>query len=159
MMFIKLTCFKYNLPLILASLWLLFANLAIAQQAESPQVDSFTLVDADTGQTLVVYPNTEDVNSVSLPLEQAKGISFRFDTSNTGSVRISGVNDQSRVENHLPFSLLGDSDNKYEPWSPDVGVHQLRQMMILKHKAPLLLLIKSCQLSLTYCRLKKVKLL
>ena len=121
----KITCFKYNLHLILASIALLFANLVIAQQVESPRVDNFTLVDADTGQTLVVYPNTADVNRVSLPLTQARDISFRFDTSNTGSVRTSGASEQARTENQLPFSLLGDSDNTYEPWSPSAGVYNI----------------------------------
>ena len=69
MKYFNLKFFKYNLPLIFASLTLLFSGAAIAQQAESPRVDSFTLVEADTGQVIRVYLNTADVNRVSLPLE------------------------------------------------------------------------------------------
>ena len=124
-MHINLKRFKYNLPLIFASLTLLFASLAVAQQAESPRVDSFTLVEADTGQVLRVYPNTADVNRVYLPLEQARAISFSFDTSNASSVRISGVSPEPRLENQQPFSLLGDDGTTYEPWSPAVGVYTI----------------------------------
>ena len=105
--------------------FLMNALVSQAQQLSEPFIDSFTLVDADTGQTLVVYPNTADVNRVSLPLAQARDISFRFDTSNTSSVRISGVSPQSRLENQQPFSLLGDDGATYESWSPSPGVYTI----------------------------------
>ena len=101
------------------------ASTLQAQQQSSSRVDSFTLVDAETGDTLAVYPNDNAVNTVTVSPEDADGISIRFDTSNASRVRISGVTDEPRFEGALPFSLLGDNVTTYTPWSPEVGTYTI----------------------------------
>ena len=101
-----------------------------AQQSNTPRVDSFTLVNADTGEDLAVYANVSGASTGSVPIGSASRISLRFNTSNTRSVRISGISAQPRVENQQPYSLLGDDGTIdggtiYNPWSPSVGVHSI----------------------------------
>ena len=86
----------------------------------------FSLVNADTGEGLAVYTNDSGLSTGSVSIADAARISFRFNTSNTRSVRINGVSAQPRVENQQPYSLLGDDGTiydgtTYEPWSPSVG--------------------------------------
>ena len=96
-----------------------------AQELASPRVDSFSLVNADTGQEIELYLNNAQINDVSISSDSARRISFSFNASNTRSVSISGVSQQARVENQLPYSLLGDQGGVFEPWSPAIGVHTI----------------------------------
>ena len=102
-----------------------FFSSTLYAQSSVPSVDSFTLVNADTGEGLAVYTNDSGLSTGSVSIADAARISFRFNTSNTRSVRINGVSAQPRVENQQPYSLLGDDGTIYEPWSPGVGVYNI----------------------------------
>jgi len=109
--------------LVLTIVGLFIVPVSFAQQSGVPQVDSFTLVNATTGDDLAVYTINSGVATGSIFVDDANDISLRFDTSNTGSVRISGVSPTPRIESVEPFSLLGDDVDSYEPWSPSIGVY------------------------------------
>ena len=109
----------------LASIAFLIAPLLNAQQPSMPHVESFTLINADTGEDLETYPNNSEVNPLSISIGANIRISIKINTQHTASVRISGFGQPPRVENHLPFSLLGDENNIYEPWMPDSGVYNI----------------------------------
>ena len=113
--FIKLFC------LLVSSAMLLLSAGLYAQQSNPPTVNSVTLVNADTGENIAVYGNNSGVSNLTVLSDNAVRISLRFPTSNTSSVRISGLSDSPRIENQQPFSLFGDDGNVYEPWSPNVG--------------------------------------
>jgi len=109
----------------LSTIFLLcFAAPSHAQQ-NAPQVDSFTLVDAATGEDITDYTNNAGVATGSVFISDVTNISLRFNTSNAGSVKISGDIEQTRTESALPYSLLGDQNGVYEPWSPSIGVHTI----------------------------------
>ena len=111
--FVALIVASFNVP------------ISLAQQSGVPQVDSMTLVDATTGDDLVVYTINSGVATGSVFVDDATEISLMFNTSNAASVRISGVSSTPRVESVEPFSLLGDDVNSYEPWSPSIGVYTI----------------------------------
>jgi len=101
------------------------AFLLASTSHAQPQVDSFTLVNADTGEELANYQTISGISSGSLAVEAANRISLKFNTSNSSSVRISGVSSKPRIENQTPFSLLGDDGNVFVPWSPEIGVYTI----------------------------------
>jgi len=105
---------------------LLFINpvMSGAQQLNGPKIDSFILIDTNTGKELAVYSNVDGESFGAVSMADADNISLRI-SSNASSVRISGVSAQPRIENHRPHSLLGDENGVYEPWSPNVGVHSI----------------------------------
>ena len=115
--------FRKSFCLLVSSAMLFLSAGLHAQQSASPTVDSVTLVNADTGESIAVYDTNSSISNITVLSDNADRISLRFNTSNTSSVRISGVSDSPRVENQQPFSLLGDDGNVYEPWSPSVGDH------------------------------------
>jgi len=98
---------------LLTSFVFFFIPALYAQQSNTPRVDSFTLVNADTGEDLAVYANVSGASTGSVLIGSASRISLRFNTSNTRSVRISGISAQPRVENQQPYSLLGDDGAQY----------------------------------------------
>ena len=119
-----------SLLTLLMSFVFFFTPALHAQQSNTPRVDSFTLVNADTGEDIAVYANVSGASTGSVPIGSASRISLRFNTSNTRSVRISGISAQPRVENQQPYSLLGDDGTIdggtiYKPWSPSVGLHSI----------------------------------
>ena len=115
--------FRKSFCLLISSAMLLLSTGLHAQQSALPTVDSVTLVNADTGEAIADYDNNSSISNITVLSENADRISLRFNTSNTSSVRISGVSDSPRIENQQPFSLLGDDGSVYEPWSPNVGDH------------------------------------
>ena len=107
-MLYKISFSKNGFFIFLVILTMSITHSLSAQQVSDPHVDSFSLLNATTGQTLVIYPNNTEVNTASIDVEMASNISVKFNTSNANSVLISGLDLPSRVENQLPFSLLGD---------------------------------------------------
>ena len=97
-------------------------SLSFAQQPD-PHVDSFTLVNATTGEEPAVYSNIGGAAVGSMFIEDASNISLRFDTNNSYSVKIGGDIEKTRIESALPFSFLIDIIDTYTPWSPGLGIH------------------------------------
>jgi hypothetical protein len=84
-----------------------------------PSVLSFTVVNADTGADIVTNASSASVSLASTPR-----ISVRVNADKAKSVLIQ-EGSSSLIESVEPFSLLGDSNGKYEPWSPAAGSYTI----------------------------------
>jgi hypothetical protein len=89
-----------------------------------PGVQSFTLVDADTGLPVPGHdPLPSAINLATLPTRR---LNIRANTSPAivGSVQFGyDGNPSFRVENAAPYALAGNTGAVYNAWTPTVGSH------------------------------------
>ena len=94
--------------------------------AAAQQVTSFTLVNADTDTDILTMTPGIVLNLATLP---TRNLNIRANTSPgpVGSVVLSLSVTQSRseVQNIAPYSLFGDIQGDYFPWTPPVGNYTL----------------------------------
>ncbi len=90
-------------------------------------ITDFTLIDADTDQPVPGFESLE--NGVVLDLAfLPTNFTIRANTDPTvvGSVRFDLDGESAfKVENHLPYCLMGDASGDYAPWNPTIGSHNL----------------------------------
>ncbi len=94
-----------------------------------PQVLNYTLINADTDQPIAGYdpiPAGATLNLATLP---TKRVAIRANTSpsTVGSVKfvLSGAQTRTYTENGAPYSLHGDTNSDYAPWTPVAGTYTL----------------------------------
>uniref|UniRef100_UPI001CF1F45D lamin tail domain-containing protein n=1 Tax=Hymenobacter terricola TaxID=2819236 RepID=UPI001CF1F45D len=94
--------------------------------AAGPQVVSFALINADTGQPIRTLAANDVVNLATLPTQH---LNVRANTSPAavGSVvlALSGAQGQNQTESVAPYALFGDNSGVYNPWTPPVGNYSL----------------------------------
>ena len=93
--------------------------------AWSADITELVLINTDTEQALVNLRNGMTLNLYDLPANLS--VIAHTNSNNIGSVVMS-LNDNSRVEDTAPYSLLGNDGNDYINWSPEVGQHTLSAM-------------------------------
>jgi hypothetical protein len=92
------------------------------QSAQAADVVSFTLVDAISDTVISAYDPIAP--GATINLNPGQKVTVRANLNGTvGSVRMSygGPNSGSQTESVAPYSLLGDSNGNYTPWSPTLG--------------------------------------
>ncbi|MDQ4141511.1 MAG: T9SS type A sorting domain-containing protein [Bacteroidota bacterium] len=92
----------------------------------SPEVESFTLLNADTDTDIQTLTNGATLNLATLP---TKNLNIR---ANVGSgtiesvfLKLTGAQDFSRTETGTPFTIFGSTGNDYNPWEPTPGNYSL----------------------------------
>lgn len=94
-----------------------------ATPESGPVVTRLVLVDADTDTDIGELTDGATLDLATLP---TRNLNIRAETepSVVGSVWF-GLNDNPtfRIENGSPYSLAGDSDGDYHPWTPSPGSH------------------------------------
>jgi hypothetical protein len=86
-------------------------------------VVSFTLINANTDESIATLNNGATLNLATLP---TRNLNIRADTSPAaiGSVRFGlDQNSNYRTDNRAPYALQGDSNGNYYSWRPAVGSH------------------------------------
>lgn len=104
---------------VLLSSFLLLASVPLYAN----QVTGFTLVNADTDRDIGPL---RDMGTINLARVGTR-LNIRAEVSGSVlSVRF-GLDAESRfrTENGAPFSLAGDSNGNYNPWTPSLGTHTL----------------------------------
>ncbi|MEO1086194.1 MAG: DUF5060 domain-containing protein, partial [Acidobacteriota bacterium] len=95
--------------------------------ARAADVTSFTLIDAGADQPVAAHDPLVDgavLDLSTLPTE----LSVRANVSGAvGSVEfdLSGAQSHSQTESVAPYSLFGDTDGDYDPWTPAPGAYGL----------------------------------
>ncbi|MEX2214440.1 MAG: DUF5060 domain-containing protein [Phycisphaeraceae bacterium] len=91
------------------------------------KVVSFTLINADTGKPIEGFDPLADNAVIKLGKLPTRNLSIRANVEgDVKSVRF-GLNDKEnfRTEGAAPFSLTGDTQGKYNAWTPGKGKHLL----------------------------------
>ena len=90
-------------------------------------VNSFTVVNADTGTELVTVTSAAPAfaASSSVSIASTPRINIRANVSNTSSV-VFTEGSSSRTESAAPYAFAGDSGGVYTPWTPAVGVYVIK---------------------------------
>jgi hypothetical protein len=85
-------------------------------------VESFTLVNADTNQDIGVLGNGSVID-----LSANRNLNVRANaTQNVSSVQFALNGQLIRIESLQPFSLAGDQNGIYQPWTPSAGNYSLQ---------------------------------
>jgi hypothetical protein len=97
-------------------------NFTVVNQASTPRVVSYTLVNADSDLDLQILSNCAILNLSTLP---TRNLTIRANTSpaTVGSVvfALSGAQTSGRTENGAPYALFGDNgQGDYYPWAPQI---------------------------------------
>ncbi|MES2436420.1 MAG: right-handed parallel beta-helix repeat-containing protein [Patescibacteria group bacterium] len=107
--------------------------------ASSPNVVSFTLINADTSKPVAGYENMADGAVLNLATLPTKNLSMRANTNPavTGSVRFALDGNQNYQTEALPaYSLTGGGETEgYLPWTPPVGKHVVKATPFTKANA------------------------
>lgn len=99
------------------------ASLNIIPASES--ISSFTLLNAKTDTD--VQP-LQDGDEIDLALIPGNSINIRANTTQpVGSItmKLSGAQTKTAVENTAPYALIGNTGNNYRAWTPQVGSYTL----------------------------------
>jgi hypothetical protein len=95
--------------------------------AANQQLASFMLVNADNSEDIKTLVAGETLNLATLP---SRNLSIRAITTPTvvGSVVLSltGAQTKNVTENIAPYTLFGDGNGRYNPWTPAVGTYRLQ---------------------------------
>lgn len=93
----------------------------------SNKVTSFTLINANTNQSIQTLTDGSTINLATLP---TRSLNIRANTSpaQIGSVvlALSGAQTHTATETLLPYALFGDDNGDYNAWTPAVGSYTLR---------------------------------
>lgn len=90
------------------------------------RVTSLSLVNASTGQPIAGHENITASKTIDFASLPTRNLSIRANTaSGVKSVRFSLPGVTNRVESIKPFSLLGDNNGTYTPWTPSAGSYAL----------------------------------
>ncbi|MBX9851223.1 MAG: lamin tail domain-containing protein [Cytophagaceae bacterium] len=84
---------------------------------------SFTLVNADTDTDIRVINNSDQINLAELPTNKIN-IKANTNPATVGSV-VFILNGKKTNENTAPYSLKGDDNGNYKPWTPAPGDYSL----------------------------------
>ncbi|QMU30381.1 PKD domain-containing protein [Adhaeribacter radiodurans] len=91
------------------------------------EVESFTLLNADTDTDIQTLASGAILNLATLP---TKNLNIRANTNITtiGSVifNLSGAQDLTRTESGAPFAAFGATGNNYNAWVPAIGNYTLK---------------------------------
>lgn len=90
------------------------------QVVSQPAVSSFTIVNADTGAEIATVSSTGTVSMTSFPRINVR--------ANANAQTLSVVLQEgstTATDSGLPFSLKGDSNGVYAPWSPSPGTYAI----------------------------------
>lgn len=103
-----------------------YSNTATASTPATPGVSviGLTLINATTGQPIMQLVEGSVIDFAALGTDR---LSVRAETtSNVGSVDF-GYDDDAdyRVENSAPYAINGDTDGRYDRWTPSLGAHTL----------------------------------
>ncbi|MDX2303618.1 MAG: choice-of-anchor Q domain-containing protein [Microscillaceae bacterium] len=84
----------------------------------APIVNSVSVINTLTNQPIPGYENLQDGTQFNLTTLPTTKISFKVNTSNTGSVdlNLSGSATWQQVESVQPFAMFGDNANGLIPW-------------------------------------------
>ena len=86
-------------------------------------IETFTLVNADNDEDIMILTDQMRLNLASLP---TRNLNIRADVmGSVGSVVFSWDNQHQQTENNAPYTFAGDTAGDYEAWTPDLGVHTL----------------------------------
>ena len=91
----------------------------------SADVTELVLINANNGQTLFNLQNDMTLNLYNLPANLS--VVAHTNSSSVGSV-VMVLNDDSRIENSAPYSLLGNDGNNHIVWTPEIGQHTISAM-------------------------------
>jgi parallel beta-helix repeat protein len=104
------------------------ANLTSHHVCLGGQVTHFTLINADTDESIGWYDmlgHGETLNLATLPTRNLN-IQINTDPEILGGVIIGwDGNPNFRTDTDAPYSLAGDSNDDYETWTPTVGLHTI----------------------------------
>lgn len=109
-------------------LFFFFLALCIFTKEVYSQVNTFTLVNANTGQDIQTLSDGATLNLATLP---SKNLNVRANTSpaTVGSVvfalKLNGIQIKTQTENVAPYTLFGDYNNVYYSWAPTLGSYTL----------------------------------
>ncbi len=91
------------------------------------QVTSFTLVNAETDKDIQTLINGATINLKTLPTRK---LNIRANTNPAivGSVvlNLSGAVTRNTTDGTAPYSLFGDTNGDYTPWTPNAGSYTLK---------------------------------
>jgi hypothetical protein len=93
---------------------------ALSFPAAAQTVNSFTVVNADTGADIVTVASTATVSIATTPR-----INIRANASNAKSVVFTDGN-TTRTENAAPYAYAGDSGGVYAKWAPAAGTYVIK---------------------------------
>ncbi len=105
-----------------------FLAVCIFTKEGYSQVNTFTLVNANTGQDIQTLSDGATLNLATLP---SKNLNVRANTSpaTVGSVvfalKLNGTQIKTQTENKAPYALFGDNNNVYYPWTLALGSYTL----------------------------------
>jgi chitodextrinase len=92
-------------------------------------LESFTLMNADTGTPLAGFEAIMDGAVVDLATLPTRRLNIRANTnpSTVGSVRFAlNTTSNYRTETVPPYALAGDTEGAYNPWTPALGDYTLK---------------------------------
>ncbi|HYG78185.1 MAG TPA: DUF5060 domain-containing protein [Planctomycetota bacterium] len=101
---------------------------ATYKTATAQAVSSFTLINADTDVAVPGYDPLNNGATLNLATLPTRNLSVRANTNpaTVGSVRFGlDGNANYKIESAAPYSLTGDTNGNYNPWTPAVGSHTL----------------------------------
>jgi hypothetical protein len=93
------------------------------------RVESFTLINADTGAPIAGFETLFDGMAIDLGTLPTRHLNIRANTSplTVGSVRFAFAGKTNfRTESGAPYALFGDANGVYNPWTPAVGSYTLK---------------------------------
>lgn len=99
-------------------------RITLLRPVEKPILTKLQLINADAGYSLGALRAKGTFNLADLP---TRNLSIKALFANaTASVKFE-IDGQVQIENAAPFALKGNNpDNSYIPWTPTVGMHELK---------------------------------
>jgi CubicO group peptidase (beta-lactamase class C family) len=96
----------------------------VVNEPQAMQVSGITLMNADTDQPIGPLLDGMTLDLSALP---TRNLNVRADPAGpVASIRFAlDANGNYRTETIAPYSLAGDTDGNYAPWTPSPGVHTL----------------------------------
>lgn len=94
--------------------------------AEAARVNSFTLVNAQTGKPLPGYDPIQPGATIDLAKLPTRQLNIRVNVSRAvQSVRVAVNDGPNRLERSAPFAVMGGRGEQFAAWTPPAGEHRV----------------------------------
>ena len=90
----------------------------------APSPLTLTLINTDTNQPVPGFDPIPNGAVLDFKVLKTRNLNIRANAAGAESVRFE-LDGNVRVESSVPYALAGDTGNKFEAWTPSVGVHKL----------------------------------